>query len=172
MVRHITVVVGLTGAISLAGVATGLEPADPGSSVRCKVRAVTLEEPAYMVVDAVVRGDRLLLPDFTNGLREIDLESGSNLRSLLPMGRKRGQVTGPQHLGCGGTICGNNLGAGGFEICEGRGEPGSGVERSQDPGHCGTAHGGVGDLFGVVRFSDEPPADYWAERSYDWYAGL
>ena len=105
MVRHITVAVGLTGAICLAGVVTGLEPADSGSSVRCEVRAVTLEKPAYMVVDAVVRGDRLLLPDFTNGLREIDLKTGSDLRSVLPMGRKRGQVTGPQHLGCGGGRC-------------------------------------------------------------------
>ena len=25
---------------------------------------------------------------------------------------------------------------------------------------------------GVVRYSHERPADYWAERSYDWYAGL
>ena len=25
---------------------------------------------------------------------------------------------------------------------------------------------------GVVRFSDEPPADYWAERGYDYYAAL
>lgn len=25
---------------------------------------------------------------------------------------------------------------------------------------------------GVIRYSTERPADYWAERSYDWYAGL
>jgi DMSO/TMAO reductase YedYZ molybdopterin-dependent catalytic subunit len=25
---------------------------------------------------------------------------------------------------------------------------------------------------GVIRYSHERPADYWAERSYDWYAGL
>lgn len=25
---------------------------------------------------------------------------------------------------------------------------------------------------GVVRFTDEPPADYWAERGYDYYAAL
>ncbi|TDT16820.1 secreted protein [Ilumatobacter fluminis] len=25
---------------------------------------------------------------------------------------------------------------------------------------------------GVIRYSYERPADYWAERSYDWYAGL
>jgi DMSO/TMAO reductase YedYZ molybdopterin-dependent catalytic subunit len=25
---------------------------------------------------------------------------------------------------------------------------------------------------GVIRYTDERPADYWAERSYDWYAGL
>ena len=24
---------------------------------------------------------------------------------------------------------------------------------------------------GVIRYADERPADYWAERSYDWYAG-
>jgi hypothetical protein len=24
---------------------------------------------------------------------------------------------------------------------------------------------------GLIRFSDERPADYWAERGYDWYAG-
>jgi len=24
---------------------------------------------------------------------------------------------------------------------------------------------------GLIRFQDERPADYWAERSYDWYAG-
>ena len=25
---------------------------------------------------------------------------------------------------------------------------------------------------GVIRFQDEPPPDYWADRGYDWYAGL
>lgn len=25
---------------------------------------------------------------------------------------------------------------------------------------------------GVIRFTDERPRDYWAERGYDWYAGL
>jgi DMSO/TMAO reductase YedYZ molybdopterin-dependent catalytic subunit len=25
---------------------------------------------------------------------------------------------------------------------------------------------------GVIRFQDERPGDYWAERGYDWYAGL
>jgi DMSO/TMAO reductase YedYZ molybdopterin-dependent catalytic subunit len=25
---------------------------------------------------------------------------------------------------------------------------------------------------GLIRYSDERPADYWAERKYDWYAGL
>ena len=39
------------------------------SSGECAVRALDLEKPAYMVVDAVVRGDRLLLPDYTSGLR-------------------------------------------------------------------------------------------------------
>ena len=24
---------------------------------------------------------------------------------------------------------------------------------------------------GTIRFTDERPADYWAERGYDWYAG-
>jgi DMSO/TMAO reductase YedYZ molybdopterin-dependent catalytic subunit len=25
---------------------------------------------------------------------------------------------------------------------------------------------------GVIRFQDARPADYWAQRGYDWYAGL
>jgi DMSO/TMAO reductase YedYZ molybdopterin-dependent catalytic subunit len=25
---------------------------------------------------------------------------------------------------------------------------------------------------GVIRFTHDRPADYWAERSYDWYAAL
>jgi DMSO/TMAO reductase YedYZ molybdopterin-dependent catalytic subunit len=24
---------------------------------------------------------------------------------------------------------------------------------------------------GTIRFTDERPPDYWAERGYDWYAG-
>jgi DMSO/TMAO reductase YedYZ molybdopterin-dependent catalytic subunit len=24
---------------------------------------------------------------------------------------------------------------------------------------------------GTIRFTDERPTDYWAERGYDWYAG-
>ncbi len=71
----------------------------------CRARAIGLETPAYMVVDAVVRGDRLLLPDYTKGLREVDLRTGKDLRSVLPMGTQRGEVTGPQHLGCGSGRC-------------------------------------------------------------------
>jgi hypothetical protein len=58
-----------------------------------------------MVVDAVVRGDRLLLPDYTRGLREVDLRTGKDLRSVLPMGTQQGEVSGPQHLGCGSGRC-------------------------------------------------------------------
>jgi DMSO/TMAO reductase YedYZ molybdopterin-dependent catalytic subunit len=25
---------------------------------------------------------------------------------------------------------------------------------------------------GLIRFTDTRPADYWADRGYDWYAGL
>jgi DMSO/TMAO reductase YedYZ molybdopterin-dependent catalytic subunit len=25
---------------------------------------------------------------------------------------------------------------------------------------------------GRIRFGDDRPADFWAERGYDWYAGL
>ena len=71
----------------------------------CTARPVSLESPAYMVVDAVVRGDRLLLPDYTKGLREVDLRTGKDLRSVLPMGTQRGEVSGPQHLGCGSDRC-------------------------------------------------------------------
>ena len=71
----------------------------------CTVDALPLAKPAFMVVDAVVRGSRLLLPDYTNGLREIDLTNGKDLRSVLPMGTDRGQVAGPQHLGCGPGRC-------------------------------------------------------------------
>jgi hypothetical protein len=72
---------------------------------RITVRAVKLEKPAYMVVDAVVREDRLLLPDYTSGMREVDLGTGRDLRSVLPIGTRRGEVTGPQHLGCGQDRC-------------------------------------------------------------------
>ena len=79
-------------------------PADT-SGPTCSVQALHLEKPAYMLVDAVVRGERLLLPDYTSGLREIDLGTGKDLRSVLPMGTQRGQVTGPQHLACGAERC-------------------------------------------------------------------
>ncbi|MFV2073712.1 MAG: hypothetical protein ACC742_13820 [Thermoanaerobaculales bacterium] len=79
-------------------------PADRAQTT-CTVDALSLAKPAYMVVDAVVRGNRLLLPDYTNGLREIDLTNGKDLRSVLPMGIDRGQVAGPQHLGCGPERC-------------------------------------------------------------------
>ena len=105
MGRRITAVAGLVGVVFMAGIARGFEPPGPGASIRCDVSEVVLEKPAYMVVDAVVRGNRLLLPDYTNGLREIDLESGADVRSVLPIGNKRGQVTGPQHLGCGDGRC-------------------------------------------------------------------
>ena len=71
----------------------------------CAARPISLESPAYMVVDAVVRGDRLLLPDYTKGLREVDLRTGKDLRSVLPMGTQQGEVSGPQHLGCGSGRC-------------------------------------------------------------------
>ena len=55
------VVVVCAGVVLLcAGVLAS--PADkPEAS--CGARAISLENPAYMIVDAVVRGDRLLLPD-------------------------------------------------------------------------------------------------------------
>lgn len=99
------VVAGLIAAIAPAGFVCGLEPAALGAKVSCAVTAVALDKPAYMVVNAVVRDARLLLPDYTNGLREIDLATGADLRSVLPMGSKRGQVTGPQTLACGGGRC-------------------------------------------------------------------
>ena len=71
----------------------------------CNARPTSLENPAYMVVDAVVRGDSLLLPDYTKGLREVDLRTGKDLRSVLPMGTQQGEVAGPQHLGCGSGRC-------------------------------------------------------------------
>ncbi|MCU0304499.1 MAG: hypothetical protein MUC56_10630 [Thermoanaerobaculales bacterium] len=105
MRRLAATVAGLIAATGGVGDLGGLEPAGPGSSIRCSVEAVTLERPAYMVVNAVVRDNRLLLPDYTSGLREIDLGSGADRRSVLPMGTKRGQVSGPQTLGCGDGRC-------------------------------------------------------------------
>jgi hypothetical protein len=102
--RHaVRVIVHCAGAVLLcAGVLAS--PADkPENS--CSAQALNLEKPAYMVVDAVVRGDRLLLPDYTSGLREVDLRTGKDLRSVLPMGTQQGEVTGPQHLGCGSDRC-------------------------------------------------------------------
>jgi hypothetical protein len=101
----LSVVAGLVGVAGFAVAAGAYEPAAAASSVRCEANAVELESPAYMVVDAVVRGHRLLLPDYTNGLREIDLRSGADRGPLVPMGTKRGNVTGPQHLGCGAGRC-------------------------------------------------------------------
>ena len=93
---------GLCGTLLCAWVlASPVEPARDAFSAR----AVALEKPAYMIVDAVVRGDRLFLPDYTSGLREVDLRTGKDLRSVLPMGTEKGQVTGPQHLGCGPERC-------------------------------------------------------------------
>jgi hypothetical protein len=103
--RIFTATAGLIGVVWVAAASHGFEPASAGIALRCAVRPVTLSQPAYMVVDAVVRGERLLLPDYTKGLREIDLATGADLRSLLPMGSGRGHVTGPQHLGCGGGRC-------------------------------------------------------------------
>lgn len=88
----------LVCAVSLASPAEQTTPS-------CTVRSLALQKPAYMVVDAVVRGDRLFLPDYTSGLREIDLGTGGDLRSVLPMGNRQGEVTGPQHLACGGERC-------------------------------------------------------------------
>lgn len=71
----------------------------------CSTQAVTLEKPALMIVDAVVRGDRLLFPDSSSGLREIDLRTGKDNRVVLPMGTQPGEVSGPEHLGCGSGRC-------------------------------------------------------------------
>jgi hypothetical protein len=71
----------------------------------CSAQALMLEKPAFMIVDAVVRGDRLLLPDSSSGLREIDLRTGQDLRLVLPMGTQPGEVSGPEHLGCGSGRC-------------------------------------------------------------------
>jgi hypothetical protein len=102
--RHaVRVLVYCAGAVLLcAGVLAS--PADTAKSA-CSAQALNLERPAYMVVDAVVRGNRLLLPDYTSGLREVDLRTGKDLRSVLPMGTQRGEVSGPQHLGCGSGRC-------------------------------------------------------------------
>jgi hypothetical protein len=103
MLHTSRVIAYCAGAVLLcAGVLAS--PVDtPGNS--CSAQALNLEKPAYMVVDAVVRGDRLLLPDFTSGLREVDLLTGKDVRSILPMGTQRGEVTGPQHLSCGSGRC-------------------------------------------------------------------
>lgn len=90
------------GAVLCAGVLAA--PADTVGEM-VGARAFDLETPVYMVVDAVVRGNRLLLPDYTSGLREVDLRTGKDLRSVLPIGTEKGQVTGPQHLGCGTERC-------------------------------------------------------------------
>ena len=93
----------LACAVSICAAALAL-PADPGDR-GISVRRTSLEKPAYMVVDAVVRRDRLLLPDYSAAHREVDLATGRDLRSVLPMGTSRGQVSGPQHLGCGPERC-------------------------------------------------------------------
>ncbi len=95
--------VQVAGTVLLCAAALA-SPADRAGGA-LSVRQVSLDKPAYMVVDAVVRGNRLLLPDYTSGLREVDLGTGQDLRSVLPMGTSRGQVTGPQHLGCGDERC-------------------------------------------------------------------
>jgi len=102
--RHaVRVLVYCAGAVLLcAGVLAS--PADKVETT-CRAQALSLESPVYMIVDAVVRGDRLLLPDYTRGLREVDLRTGKDLRSLLPLGTQRGEVSGPQHLGCGSGRC-------------------------------------------------------------------
>ena len=102
--RHaLRVVVVCAGVVLLcAGVLAS--PADK-TEATCNAQAVSLENPAYMVVDAVVRGNSLLLPDYTKGLREVDLRTGKDLRSVLPMGTQQGEVSGPQHLGCGSERC-------------------------------------------------------------------
>lgn len=106
MARTNPAVAGLIGAVLLAAATAGaLEPAADAASLSCRVRRTALKQPAYMVVDAVVRGERLLLPDYTNGLREVDLDTGADRRSVLTMGNGRGEVTGPQHLGCGAGRC-------------------------------------------------------------------
>ena len=101
--RHaLRVLVQCVGAAFIGAVVMA-SPADKAASV--SARTLSLEKPAYMIVDAVVRGDRLLLPDYTSGLREVDLQTGKDLRSVLPIGTQQGEVTGPQHLGCGSDRC-------------------------------------------------------------------
>jgi hypothetical protein len=102
--RHALNVAVAGAGVALLSAGVLASPAEKAETF-CKARAISLENPAYMVVDAVVRGDRLLLPDFTKGLREVDLRTGKDLRSVLPMGTQRGEVTGPQHLGCGSGRC-------------------------------------------------------------------
>ena len=102
--RHaVRVLAYFAGAVLLCASVLAL-PADK-AEITCTAQALSLEKPAYMIVDAVVRGDRLLLPDYTSGLREVDLGTGKDLRSILPMGTQRGEVSGPQHLGCGSGRC-------------------------------------------------------------------
>jgi hypothetical protein len=102
--RHVRRVVAACAGTVLLCAGVLASPTDkPGPT--CTARALSLESPAYMVVDAVVRGDRLLLPDYTNGLREVDLRTGKDLRSVLPIGTQQGEVTGPQHLACGSERC-------------------------------------------------------------------
>ncbi len=103
MRQAVTVLVYCAIAVFLSAIVLA-SPADTAKSA-CNAHAIGLEKPAYMVVDAVVRGDRLLLPDYASGLREVDLQTGRDLRSILPMGNQRGKVTGPQHLGCGSERC-------------------------------------------------------------------
>ena len=102
--RHALKVVVAGAGVALLSAGVLASPADKAETF-CKARAIDLENPAYMVVDAVVRGDRLLLPDYTKGLREVDLRTGKDLRSVLPIGTQRGEVTGPQHLACGSGRC-------------------------------------------------------------------
>ncbi len=103
MRRTHRVLVYVAGAVLIcAGVLAA--PADSPMSI-LSAQALNLEKPAIMIVDAVVRGDTLLLPDWTSGLREVDLRTGKDRRSILPIGNQRGEVTGPQHLGCGSERC-------------------------------------------------------------------
>ena len=102
--RHALRVVVVCAGVALLCAGVLASPADKVEP-SCAARPVSLESPAYMIVDAVVRGDRLLLPDYTKGLREVDLRTGKDLRSVLPMGTQQGEVSGPQHLGCGSGRC-------------------------------------------------------------------
>ena len=102
--RHALRVVVVCAGVALLCAGVLAAPADKVEP-SCSARPVSLESPAYMIVDAVVRGDRLLLPDYTKGLREVDLRTGKDLRSVLPMGTQQGEVSGPQHLGCGSGRC-------------------------------------------------------------------